>query len=215
MAWAEQMQTVGALETLGCVLGAYALGCFSTGYYLVRARTGRDIRELDSGSIGARNVGRVLGKTGFVITLLGDFAKGALAVWAAQHFFGNNLLAALAMIGVVAGHIWPVTLQFQGGKGAATSLGALVVYDLHLALALVVCCLPGVFLLRRITLPGMIAYACLPAVSYWLHRNSAETTLLAVLAASVLFAHRQNLFKEIPRLTTRRNLSVKPQPPKL
>ena len=213
MAWAEQMQAVGALETLGCILGAYALGCFATGYYLVRARTGRDIRELESGSLGARNVSRVLGKAGFVITLLGDFGKGALAVWAVRHFSGSELLAAVAMICVVAGHIWPITLQFHGGKGAATSLGALLVYDPHLALAFVVCCLPGVLLLRKLTLPGMAAYACLPAISYWLHRNPVEATLLAVLAALVVFAHRQNLLKEFPGLLARRNLSAKPQPP--
>jgi glycerol-3-phosphate acyltransferase PlsY len=214
MAWAEQMQAVGAFETLVGVLGAYALGCFATGYYLVRARTGRDIREFESGSIGARNVGRLLGKTGFLITLLGDFGKGALAVWAVRHFSGSELLAAIAMNCVVAGHIWPLTLQFHGGKGAATSLGALLVYDPHLALALVVCCLPGVLLLRKLTLPGMAAYVCLPVVSYWLHRNAVEATLLAVLAALVVFAHRQNLLKEFPGLVTRRSLSAKPQPPK-
>lgn len=86
MAWAEQMQAVGVLQTLGCVLGACALGCFTTGYFLVRARTGRDIRDVESGNIGARNVSRVLGHTGFLITFLGDFGKGALAVWAARHF---------------------------------------------------------------------------------------------------------------------------------
>ncbi|HEX5220610.1 MAG TPA: glycerol-3-phosphate acyltransferase [Verrucomicrobiae bacterium] len=214
MAWAEQMQTVGALETLGCVLGAYALGCFATGYYLVRARTGQDIRELESGSIGARNVGRALGKTGFTITLLGDFAKGAFAVWAVRHFSGSHLLAALAMVSVVAGHIWPATLQFHGGKGAATSLGALLVYDPELALVFVVCCLPGALLFRKITLPAMVAYACLPVASYWLHRDSVEVTLLGVLASLVIFAHRQNLLKEIPALIMRRDLSVKPQPPK-
>ena len=213
MAWAEQMQAVGALETLGCILGAYALGCFATGYYLVRARTGRDIRELESGSTGARNVSRLLGKTGFVATLLGDFGKGALAVWAVRHFSGSELLAAMAMVCVVAGHIWPITLQFHGGKGAATSLGALLVYDPHLALAFVVCSLPGALLLRKITLPGMAAYVCLPAVSYWLHRNPVEATLLVVLAALVVFAHRQNLLKEFPGLLARRNLSAKPQPP--
>ena len=214
MAWAEQMQTVGALETLGCVLGAYALGCFATGYYIVRAGTGRDIRECESGSIGARNVSRVLGKTGFIITFLGDFAKGALAVWAVRHFSGSNLLAAVAMICVVVGHVWPVTLRFHGGKGAATSLGALLVYDPYLTLALMVCCLPGVLLLRKLTLPGMVTYGCLPAVSYWLHRDPAEATVLAGLSGLVIFAHRQNLLKEFPGLVARRSLSAKPQPPK-
>ncbi len=214
MAWAEQMQSVGALEALGCALGAYALGCFATGYYIVRARTGRDIRECESGSIGARNVSRVLGKAGFIITFLGDFAKGALAVWAVRLFSGSNLLAAVAAACVVAGHIWPVTLRFQGGKGAATSLGALLVYDPRLTLALVVCCLPGVLMLRKLTLPGMVTYACLPAVSYWLHHDPVEATLLGVLSALVIFAHRQNLLKEFGGLVNRRHLSAKPQSPK-
>jgi len=213
MAWVEQMQAVGARETLGCALGAYALGCFATGYYLVRARTGQDIREFESGSIGARNVSRLLGKTGFLITLLGDFGKGALAVWAVRHFSGSELLTAVAMICVVAGHVWPITLQFHGGKGAATSLGALLVYDPQLALAFVVCCLPGVLLLRKVTLPGMAAYVGLPAVSYWLHRDPVEATLLAVLSTLVVFAHRQNLLKEFPGWITKRSLSAKPQPP--
>jgi len=214
MVWAEQLQSVGALEALGCVLGAYALGCFSTGYYLVRARTGQDVRSVESGSTGARNVARTLGKGGFLITFLGDFGKGALAVWAVRHFSGSNLLAASAMIFVLACHVWPVTLQFRGGKGAATSLGALLVYDPQLAFAFLVCCLPGVLFLRRITLPGMVAYVCLPAASYWLHHDSAEATMLAGMAAVVVFAHRQNLAKEFSTLTTRRDLTVKPQPPK-
>lgn len=214
MAWAEQMQAVGVLQTLGCVLGAYALGCFTTGYFLVRARTGRDIRDVESGNIGARNVSRVLGHTGFLITFLGDFGKGALAVWAARHFSGSDFLAAVAMVFVVAGHIWPVTLHFRGGKGVATSLGALLVYDPHLALAFVVCCLPGVLLLRRIILPGMLAYACLPVAGWWLHRDPVEAMLLAALAGLVILAHRRNLAQEIPAGLSRRSLSAKPHPPK-
>jgi len=208
------MQSVGAVEALGCVLGAYALGCLSTGYYLVRSRTGRDIREFESGSSGARNVSRVLGKTGFAVTFLGDFLKGALAVWAVRHFSSSNFLAAIAMLCVVAGHIWPVTLHFQGGKGAATSLGALLVYNPQLALAFVVCFLPGLVLLRKLTLPGMVAYLCLPGVSYWLHRNPVESVLVAGVSALVIFAHRQNLLREFPALAARCGLSIKPQHPK-
>ena len=214
MAWVEKMQSVGALETLGCVLGAYALGCFSTGYYIVRARTGRDIREIESGSSGARNVGRVLGKTGFAITFLGDFAKGVLAVWAVRHFSGNNLLAAIGMLCVVAGHIWPVTLRFHGGKGAITSLGALLVYDPFLVLAYFAVFLPGVALTRKSLLPGMTAYLCLPVVSYWLHRDAVESVIVAVLGGLVIFAHRQNLLREFPALAVRCGLATKPQSPK-
>jgi len=62
-------------KEIAVVLASYVLGCISTGYYLVRFRTGHDIRTLHSGSTGARNVGRVLGRTGFIVTLAGDLAK--------------------------------------------------------------------------------------------------------------------------------------------
>src|SRR5207344_2228352 len=127
------------------------------------------------------------GKTGFLVTTLGDFAKGALAVWAVQHYSGSNLLAGAAMLMVVVGHIWPVTLHWHGGKGVITSLGALLVYDYHLALAFAACFLPGLVLLRKMTLPGLVAYLCLPAVSFWLHRDPVETAMLLTLAAMVIF----------------------------
>lgn len=214
MAWPTQLQTDDLIPALGWAIAAYALGNFTTGYHLVRARTGQDIRELGSGSIGARNVGRVLGRTGFFLTLLGDFCKGSLAVLMVRYFSSNDLLAALAMLSVVVGHIWPVTLDWRGGKGVATSLGALLVFNGQLAL-----CYAGVFLfafvlIRRTTLPGLIAYAALPAVSYWLHRIHFEAMTLATLAALIVFAHRQNILDELPALADRRGLADKPHPPK-
>jgi glycerol-3-phosphate acyltransferase PlsY len=210
MAWPAQFQSADALPALGWAVGAYAVGCFATGYYLVRARTNQDIRELGSGSIGARNVGRVLGRSGFLLTLLGDFSKGALAVLAARHFSSNDLFAALAMLFVVVGHIWPVSLGFRGGKGIATSLGALVVFDFQLALAYGACFAFGLLILRRTTVPGLMAYLVLPIVGYWLHRNNFEATTLVTLAALVIFAHRQNLTEEFPALAARRGLTAKP-----
>jgi glycerol-3-phosphate acyltransferase PlsY len=215
MGWAEQIHATNALPALGCALGAYALGCLATGYYLVRARLGRDVRELASGNIGARNVGRVLGRSGFVVTLLGDLGKGALAVWGARHFTGNDFLAMVALLCVVIGHIWPVTLNGRGGKGVAPSLGGLLVFDPHLALAYAVLFAGGWLCVRRTILPGLVAYVGLPAVSYWLHRNGVEATLLSVLAAVVLGAHRHNLQEELPALIARRGISAKPQHTKL
>ncbi len=78
MPWLEQLQSVDWGKGIGVVLGSYVLGCFTTGYYLVRWRTGQDLRGLGSGSVGAKNAGRVLGAMGFLLTLTGDLAKGAL-----------------------------------------------------------------------------------------------------------------------------------------
>ena len=214
MAWPQQFQSADMMPALGWALGAYLMGGFATGYYLVRFRTGQDIRELGSGSTGARNVGRILGKTAFLITLLGDFAKGALAVLAAQKFSSNDLFAAVALLFVVAGHIWPLSLGFRGGKGVATSLGALLAFDFQLALIYGGVFLLGLAIMRRTILPGLMAFLVLPFVSYWMHRNHFEATTFATLAVLVIFAHRQNLLEEFPGLTLRRSIADKPYPPK-
>ena len=215
MAWVEQLQSVNWFQATGCVLGAYLLGCLATGYHLVRARTGRDIRDLGSGSTGARNVGRVLGKSGFGLTVLGDFGKGALAVGSAQAWTHDHSLAALAMLAVVAGHIWPATLRFRGGKGASTSLGALLAWDYRLALTFAALFLAGFILTRKSVLPGMFAFACLPLAGCWFDPGSRAAVLLVVLSAMILFAHRRNFIEEFAVLSVRRQAEPKPESTKL
>lgn len=200
MPWIEQIRSANWGQGSCIALATYLVGCFTTGYYLVRGRTGQDVRELGSGSVGAKNVGRVLGGTGFVVTMLGDFAKGALAVWAVVHFTKDARLAVLSMVAVVAGHVWPVQLGFRGGKGMATSVGALLVYDYHLAVAFVVLFAAAAGILRRTVLPGLLAFACLPLVSMYLGHEPARTVGISVLAGLVLIAHRKNLIEEVAQL---------------
>ncbi len=215
MDWLQSLQSANWHRVTGCMLEAYLLGCLATGYYLVRARTGHDLRKLASGSLGARNAGRVLGKTGFVITLLGDFAKGMLAVWIAWKWTGDNHLALLALLAVVAGHLWPVQLRFHGGKGVVTSLGALLVFDYRVALVFPVLFLAGFALTRKSLLPAMFAFACLPMAAWFFNDNNFTVALLALLVAMILFAHRRNLTEEFAALAARRAITPKPEPPKL
>lgn len=211
MMWTEQIQSVDALPALACATGSYALGCFATGYYLVRARTGRDIREIESGNIGARNVGRLLGKSGFILTTIGDAVKGALAVGATKYFTGSSLLAALAVLFVVIGHIWPVTLNWRGGKGVVTSGGAMVVFDYRIALAYGAVVALGFAFTRRMTMPGLAAYLVVPFASHALHHTPFETFLVTLLAVLILFAHRENIVEQFPVLAFKRRLTDKPQ----
>ena len=166
MSWIKEIygHSPQLVQGIGIFLGSYMLGCFTAGYYFVRLRTGKDIRQFGSGAVGARNVGRVVGPFGFVLTLLVDFAKGAVAVLAAMHFTASAQLAALAMVAVVMGHIWPFQLRFRGGKGIAASLGALLVYDYSLALALLLLFVGILVLLRRTVLSGLLAFALIPLV---------------------------------------------------
>lgn len=205
MPWIDQLRSANWIEASCVLLAAYILGCFTTGYYLVRARMGEDPRELGSGSVGARNVGRLLGWRGFLLTVFGDFGKGALAVWAAGHFATDDWLVALALLAVVTGHVWPAQLCFRGGKGMATSLGALLVYDWQLAVAFALLFAGGFAVLRKTVIPGLFALACLPLISAYLARGAAEVVGISALAGLVLIAHRKNLKTEFSNLRPTRN----------
>ena len=197
MTWMQQIfgQSVPGDRVLCVLLVGYVVGCLTTGYYLGRLRVGMDIRELGSGSVGARNAGRIMGASGFFFTLLGDFTKGAVVAWAVRHYWDDQRLTGLAVLAVVFGHIFPMQLGFRGGKGVITAFGALAVYDFRLALALFILC--AVFaLFGRVTPAGLVAFALLPVAAKMLDRGPLEVIIVSALAGIILFAHRKNLIEE-------------------
>jgi glycerol-3-phosphate acyltransferase PlsY len=112
----EEITFVPTLRTLALVSASYLIGGISTGYYLVKWRTGTDIRATGSGSSGARNVGRSLGTAGYVATAAGDMLKGAAIPYTVRRV-GTDRDVALASVAAVAGHVWPAHLGFRGGGG--------------------------------------------------------------------------------------------------
>lgn len=210
MTWVDYVHSANWNQASGICFCAYLLGCFASGYYLVRARLGEDIRELGSGNVGARNVGRFLGKSGFLATLLCDFAKGGLAVWVARHITTDERIVTMAMVAVVAGHIWPVQLRFHGGKGMATSLGALLVFDPKLALLFCALFLGAFVLQWRTVLPGLFALICLPLGAMFLGQDRIEVVLITIMSGLVLFAHRRNIAEEISQMIERRHIHAGP-----
>jgi len=175
------------------IVAAYGLGCVCTGYYLVRGLRGIDIRDYGSGSVGARNVGRVLGRAGFLVALLGDVGKGILAVSLARFLELETWGVVFVAVAVVAGHLWPLPLGGRGGKGIATSLGALVVLDYPLVIVVFAVCAVVYLLVKHLTVGGLFAYAMLPAASVILQRPATEVAGVVVLVLAVILAHRSNL----------------------
>jgi acyl phosphate:glycerol-3-phosphate acyltransferase len=190
----------------GVISAAYAMGCFNTGYYMVRLRTGQDVRLTGSGSTGARNVRRLLGSNGFVLTMVGDLAKGGLAVWLALAMTSNERVAAMALLAVVLGHVWPAQLGFRGGKGVATSLAGLLIYDATVTVVFLILFGLIYVLTRRSVAACLVAYACLPVASFWLQEDSAHILGISVLAGIVILAHHQNMTQGIHELRLRRNV---------
>ena len=100
---------------------AYLLGSIPFGLLLVKWKTGQDVRKKGSGNIGATNVLRTAGKSLGILTLILDILKGALAAALADALSGGDpLWIAAAALAVLAGHMFPVWLKFQGGKAVAS-----------------------------------------------------------------------------------------------
>src|SRR5439155_26355495 len=132
------------------------LGCFTSVYYLVRWRTGGDIRLLGSGSVGATNVSRVRGLPGFCLMVSCDFGKGMLAVWLAEYFRINPTATVLTMLAVTTGLVWPAQLWCRGGKGVAISLGALLMFGYFISLIFTWLFVALYALVRNFVLAGFV-----------------------------------------------------------
>lgn len=185
--------------TLLLVVAGYALGCINTGYYLVRARTGQDIRTLGSGNAGARNVGRVLGRGGFALTLVGDVLKGMPAVLTARWAGLPEWVWVVALLATLAGHIWPLQLRGRGGKGAATALGGVLAFNPLVGAAALVVLVILRAITRQTVVSGALAAASIPLWGWLL--GLSETLLLGIgcLLLLLLWTHRDNLRRVVVR----------------
>lgn len=182
-------------EDVICILLAYLLGGVCTGYYLVRFKAGIDIRNTGSGGIGARNVGRILGKPGFLLTLLGDLLKGYIAVLLARKFGLPASTVSLVLVAVIAGHVWPLPLHFRGGRGVSTAIGAYLAMDLRLALLLLGLTFGLMVFRRGFILSGLVAFLLVPIVAYILELPGHAVKALAGSSAIIIFAHRERIRK--------------------
>jgi len=184
-------------SALGAVFLAYVLGCMCGGYYLVRLTTGEDLRLLGSGSLGATNAARRLGRWAFPLVLVLDLGKGALAVWAADRLGASEAVLAIASGAVVLGHVVPIQLGFRGGKGVATSVGAWAVLAPWTLGLLAAASLPVIVLLRRKATGGMLGYAGVAIAAWPLAESPAIALSIGLTAALVIVAHRDNLRRDL------------------
>lgn len=174
---------------------AYLLGAIPFGYLLVKFTKGADVRASGSGNIGATNVLRSAGPTEAVATLILDIAKGFAAVWLAAKWTGDSpLWTSLAALAVMAGHAYPVFLQFKGGKAMASFIGAfLYLTPLPLAVSLLLF-LIAVASTRHISTGSIVAAGTFPLGVWMILHPPIEITLAALIAgAFIVYRHRENI----------------------
>jgi glycerol-3-phosphate acyltransferase PlsY len=186
-------ELLGFLSSQGAILVvSYALGCVVTGYYLMRLTVGQDLRQLGSGSVGARNAARQLGRPAGLFVFALDSGKGAAAVAVAWWLSDFPAAAALAAVAVVAGHIWPVQLGFRGGKGVATALGAILVWHAWLIPIAFVLAVLSFWGTRSTRLSAIAIFVPLPVALAVTGAPPADTVALIVVAIFIIVRHVDN-----------------------
>jgi glycerol-3-phosphate acyltransferase PlsY len=172
---------------------SYAVGTCVAGFYVTRWRIDKDLRELGSGSAGARNAARILGRGFGVAVFAWDFAKGALAVVLVRYLFADELVTGASAAAVVLGHVWPAQLGFRGGMGVAPAAGALVVLQpAVLAIVAVVYAL-GAVVSRDVARRALAAFAAGVAGIPFLGMPTGEAVACAVMLAILIWTHRGGL----------------------
>ncbi len=171
---------------------AYLLGSLSSSSLLAKFAGMPDPRESGSGNPGATNVLRSGNKKQALFVLLGDMAKGFLAIMIALIFGVRGGSLGVIAIAATAGHMFPVFFGFKGGKGVATALGTLIVISLPSALISVIVWAAVLFFTRFVSLASMVAL--IAAVILTAVTGSASVTFFyLILAALVIWRHKDNI----------------------
>ena len=196
-------------------ISSYLLGSIPFGYLIVQLAGRGDIRELGSSNIGATNVTRQAGALSGLLTLSLDAGKGYLAVWIAAQVSGGNVRwMMLAALLAILGHLFPVWLGFQGGRGVATGLGVFLPVCWQAVVISIVVWAIVVGFWRYVSLGSISAAAALPLLIYVFYAPphapplSVSSGSLAVMAL-IIVRHQSNIRRLLqgtePRITLRRN----------
>jgi acyl phosphate:glycerol-3-phosphate acyltransferase len=181
------------VRALAALVAAYLIGAVPVGFLVARAFGVGDIRQHGSGNIGMTNVLRTAGRLPGFLTLVGDVAKGYLAVAAGAALGATPPLAALAAVAAVVGNCWSIFLRFRGGKGVATGLGAFLNLVPWAVLPAAVVWLVVTISFRYVSLGSIMAAVCVPLGALLLGYPLASAGACAGAAVIVIVRHHENL----------------------
>lgn len=185
------------MTTLVFVIGAYLLGSVSFAVLMSKAFGLPDPRTYGSNNPGATNVLRSGKKAAAALTLLGDAAKGWVAVMLARHFAPQDenfmVLVAAVALAVFLGHVFPVFLRFKGGKGVATALGVLLALSLWLGLAALATWLLMALVFRYSSLSALAAAAGAPFYALLLGLPQEWALASGIMSLLLIWRHKSNI----------------------
>jgi acyl phosphate:glycerol-3-phosphate acyltransferase len=174
---------------------AYLLGAIPFGYFIVKWKTGGDVRASGSGNIGATNVLRTTGRAAGIATLLLDIAKGYAAVLLAARWTDrDHLVVSAAALAVMAGHAFPVFLKFKGGKAVATFVGAFLCMAPFALAAEMVVFIAVVAWTRHISMGSIVGAATFPLAVWLIEKSPIPFVAAAIIGgAFIIYKHSSNI----------------------
>ena len=179
----------------------YLFGSFPSGYLAGRIIKGIDIRSLGSGSTGATNVLRHIGKRAAITVFFIDVFKGVLSILLAKYFILNDSWQVAIGLATLVGHIWPIWLDWKGGKAVATGLGIFLGLSWQVGLATLGIFILMITLFRIVSLASVSASLALPLIMFLSFTNSSISPpflVVSILAMIlVIWRHRENIIRLI------------------
>ena len=177
----------------------YLLGSFPSGYLAGIIAKGIDIRSLGSGSTGATNVLRHIGKRAAITVFLLDVFKGVISILLAKYFLLNDSWQVAIGLSTLIGHIWPVWLNWRGGKAVATGLGIFLGLSWQVGLATLGVFILMITLFRIVSLASVSAALALPFIMFISFKTSSISLpflVISLLAMTlVIWRHRENILR--------------------
>jgi glycerol-3-phosphate acyltransferase PlsY len=180
------------LEKIIVVIISYLLGSIPFAYIIIRLFKGIDIREVGSGNVGTTNALRTAGKRVALAALLGDLLKGLAAAWLGMRAGGQGLAAACVLAAVI-GHCWPLFIGFKGGKGMATTAGAVLFLMPKVFLLLAIIFILIVLFSRYVSLASISVAVLLPLIALFMSQSGSYLLASVILTLLVVYRHRENI----------------------
>lgn len=175
------------------LLISYFVGTISGSYIIGNLFLNKDIRKYGSGNAGTTNAMRVLGKKAGVLTFLIDFLKGALVTLIIRKIFGDEYVP-LAILGAVMGHDFPFYMKFKGGKGVATTLGALALFNFPLTLICYVVWVLGTVLTKMVSVGSILFFVSIIIVySFMSNLAMSNILIIDIIALIGIIRHKDNI----------------------
>ena len=177
----------------------YLFGSFPSGYLAGKIAKGIDIRSLGSGSTGATNVLRHIGKRAAITVFLLDVFKGVISILLAKYFLLNDSWQVAIGLSTLIGHIWPVWLNWRGGKAVATGLGIFLGLSWQVGLATLGVFIIMIAIFRIVSFASVSAALALPFIMFISFKTSSISLpflVISLLAMTlVIWRHRENILR--------------------